>query len=69
MPWIAAYIGSAVTFLALDALWLGVVAQDRTEAVFAYVQLASSPTEVPPPVRLAPHLRPHPPAVTRRKTC
>ena len=29
----------------------GVVAQDRTEAVFAYVQLASSPTEVPPPVR------------------
>lgn len=31
----------------------GVVAQDRTEAVFAYVQLASSPTEVPPPVRLA----------------
>jgi alpha-galactosidase len=31
----------------------GVVAQDRTEAVFAYVQLASSPTEVPPPVQLA----------------
>jgi alpha-galactosidase len=30
----------------------GVVAQDRGEAVFAYVQLASSPTEVPPPVRL-----------------
>jgi len=22
MPWIAAYIASAVTFLALDALWL-----------------------------------------------
>ena len=31
----------------------GVVAQDRTEAVFAYVQLASSPTELPPPVQLA----------------
>ena len=31
----------------------GVVAQDRTEAVFACVQLASSPTEVPPPVRLS----------------
>ena len=31
----------------------GVVAQDRTEAVFAYVQLSSSPTEVPPPVRLS----------------
>ena len=31
----------------------GVVAQDRTEAVFAYVQLASSPTEAPPPVRLS----------------
>mgnify|MGYP001792069326 CR=1 FL=1 len=30
----------------------GVVAQDQSEAVFAYVQLASSPTEVPPPVRL-----------------
>ena len=28
------------------------MAQDRTEAVFAYVQLASSPTEVPPPVLL-----------------
>jgi len=31
----------------------GVVAGDRTEAVFAYVQLTSSPSEVPPPVRLA----------------
>jgi alpha-galactosidase len=31
----------------------GVVAKDRTEAVFGYVQLASSPTEVPPPVRLS----------------
>ena len=31
----------------------GVVAQDRTEAVFAYVQLASSPTEMPPPVLLS----------------
>jgi len=31
----------------------GVVAQDRSEAVFAYVQLASSPTEMPPPVRLS----------------
>jgi len=31
----------------------GVVAQDRSEAVFAYVQLASSPTEVPPPVLLS----------------
>jgi len=30
----------------------GVVATDRAEAVFAYVQLASSPTEVPPPARL-----------------
>jgi len=30
----------------------GVVALDQSEAVFAYVQLASSPTEVPPPVRL-----------------
>ena len=26
----------------------GVVAHDRSEAVFAYVQLTSSPTEVPP---------------------
>jgi Alpha-galactosidase len=31
----------------------GVVAHDRSEAVFAYVQLASSPTEVPPPVLLS----------------
>jgi len=31
----------------------GVVARDRTQAVFACVQLASSPTEVPPPVRLS----------------
>jgi alpha-galactosidase len=31
----------------------GVVARDRAEAVFACVQLASSPTEVPPPVRLS----------------
>ena len=31
----------------------GVVAHDGSEAVFAYVQLASSPTEVPPPVQLA----------------
>ena len=31
----------------------GVVAKDRAEAIFAYVQLASSPTEVPPPVRLS----------------
>jgi alpha-galactosidase len=31
----------------------GVVAQNRTEGVFAFVQLASSPTEVPPPVRLS----------------
>jgi alpha-galactosidase len=30
----------------------GVVAHVRSEAVFAYVQLASSPTEVPPPVLL-----------------
>lgn len=30
----------------------GVVAQDRTEAVFAYVQLASATTEVASPVRL-----------------
>jgi len=34
------------------ALVHGVVSQDRAEAVFAYVQLASSPTEVSPPVRL-----------------
>lgn len=34
------------------ALVHGVVAQDRAEALFAYVQLASSPTEVSPPVRL-----------------
>jgi alpha-galactosidase len=34
------------------ALVHGVVAQDRAEALFAYVQLASSPTEAPPPVRL-----------------
>jgi alpha-galactosidase len=31
----------------------GVVAQDASEAVFAYVQLASSPTELPPPVQLS----------------
>ncbi len=30
----------------------GVVAQDGSEAVFAYVQLTSSPTELPPPVLL-----------------
>jgi alpha-galactosidase len=30
----------------------GVVSPDRTEAVFAYVQLASSPSELPPPVQL-----------------
>ena len=34
MPWIAAYIGSAVTFLALDALWLGVVAQKMYQREF-----------------------------------
>jgi alpha-galactosidase len=31
----------------------GVVALDGSEAVFAYVQLTASPTEVPPPVRLS----------------
>ena len=44
----------------------GVVAQDRSEAVFAYVQLASCPTEVPPTVRLTglePRLRYHVAAV------
>lgn len=34
MPWIAAYIASAVTFLALDALWLGVVAQKMYQREF-----------------------------------
>lgn len=34
MPWIAAYVASAVTFLALDALWLGVVAQKMYQREF-----------------------------------
>ena len=36
----------------LSAQVHGVVEPDRAEAVFAYVQLASSPTEVPPAVQL-----------------
>ena len=34
MSWIAAYIASAVSFLALDALWLGVVAQKLYQREF-----------------------------------
>ena len=34
MPWIAAYIASAVSFLALDALWLGVVARKLYQREF-----------------------------------
>ncbi len=34
MSWIAAYIAAAVTFLALDALWLGVVAQKLYQREF-----------------------------------
>ena len=34
MPWIAAYVASAVSFLALDALWLGVVAQKMYQREF-----------------------------------
>lgn len=34
MTWIAAYIAAAVSFLALDALWLGVVAQKLYQREF-----------------------------------
>jgi len=34
MSWIAAYIAAAVSFLALDALWLGVVAQKLYQREF-----------------------------------
>lgn len=34
MPWIAAYVASALSFLALDALWLGVVAQKLYQREF-----------------------------------
>lgn len=39
MPWIAAYIAAAVSFLALDALWLGVVAKTLYQREFGAMLL------------------------------
>ena len=39
MTWIAAYIAAAVSFLALDALWLGVVAQKLYQREFGSMLL------------------------------
>jgi len=39
MSWIAAYIAAAVSFLALDALWLGVVAQKLYQREFGSMLL------------------------------
>lgn len=39
MRWIAAYAASAVSFLALDALWLGVVAQKLYQREFGSMLL------------------------------
>lgn len=39
MSWIAAYIAAAVSFLALDALWLGVVARSLYQREFGTMLL------------------------------
>jgi uncharacterized membrane protein len=39
MTWIAAYIAAAVSFLALDALWLGVVARSLYQREFGAMLL------------------------------
>lgn len=39
MTWIAAYIAAAVSFLALDALWLGVVARSLYQREFGQMLL------------------------------